>query len=70
MESFLEFVAEIFGVEASELSLDTAYGEYPKWDSLMLINLTMEIEEQYGVSIPIESVSKVRTLADLYQYVK
>lgn len=70
MEPFLEFVAGIFGVEAAELSLSTAYGEYPKWDSLMMINLTMEIEEEYHVSIPIENVSKVKTLADLYEYVK
>lgn len=69
MEQFLEFVAEIFGVDRAEVSLDMAYGERP-WDSLMLINLTMEIEEEYGVSIPIESVGKVKTLADLYEYVK
>ena len=69
MEQFLEFVAEIFGVDTEEVSLDMVYGEKP-WDSLMLINLTIEIEEEYGVSIPIESVSKVKTLADLYEYVK
>ncbi len=70
MEKFLEFVAGIFECDASELSMDTAYGEFPKWDSLMQLNLTMEIEEEYGISIPIDEVPGIRTLADLYRYVQ
>ncbi len=70
MDEFLEFVAGIFKCDASELSMDTTYGEFPKWDSLMQLNLTMEIEEGYGVSIPIDEVPNIKTLADLYRYVQ
>ena len=70
MENFIGFVAELFECDPSELSLDTAYGEHRKWDSIMMLRLVMEIEEEYDVSIPIEAVGKIKTLSDVYEYVK
>lgn len=70
MEDFLKFVAEIMEVSPSDIGLDTQYGAFEKWDSLMMLTLMMEIEERYGVSIPIEGLGRVKTLSDLYEYVK
>ena len=63
MEKFLQFVAEI--MEESTVSPDMPYRE-GKWDSLMMLTLVMELEAEYGVSIPIERLGSVKTLADLY----
>lgn len=68
MEKFLLFVADIFGADVSELSVDTAYGVYEKWDSMMQLQLIMEVEETYDVEIPIDEVPNIKTLKDLYQY--
>lgn len=70
MEKFINFVAERFECDPSELTLDTSYGVYEKWDSIMMLRLTMEIEDAYNVSIPIEAVGKIKTLSDLYEYVR
>lgn len=70
MKKFIDFVAELFECDSSELTLDTAYGVHEKWDSIMMLRLTMEIEEAYNVSIPIEAVGKIKTLSDLYEYVR
>ena len=67
MEKFLEFVAEI--MEIDEVSMDMPYKE-GKWDSLMMLTLVMELEAEYSVSIPMESLGNVKTLADLYEFVK
>ena len=67
---FLEFVADVMGVESSELSLSTAYGAFDKWDSLMMLTLTMELEEKYNASIPIEKLEQIKTLEDLYLAVR
>lgn len=69
-EAFLEFVAELFGVPAASLSLATAYGSIPQWDSVRHLRLVMEIEAAYGVSIPLDEVVLVRTLADAYAYLR
>ena len=67
MERFLEFVAEI--MEEDRVSLDMPYKE-GKWDSLMMLTLVMELEAEYGVSIPMESLGNVKTLADMYEFVR
>ena len=56
-------------VDVSEISMETRYKD-GKWDSLMMLTLVMEMEAEYGVSIPIESLGNVKTLADLYEFVK
>ena len=68
MKEFLEFVAGVMEVDPSELSEDTAYGEYEKWDSLMHIRLIMETEEKYDTEIPIDEVPGIKNLKDLYRY--
>ncbi len=67
MEKFLAFVAEV--MEEDEVSMDMPYKE-GKWDSLMMLTLVMELEAEYGVSIPMEKVGEVKTLADIYEFVK
>ncbi len=65
-QKFLEFISEI--MEVDEVSMDMSYNE-GKWDSLMMLTLVMELEVEYGVSIPMESLGNVKTLADLYKLV-
>ena len=67
MEQFLTFVAEI--MEEDQVTMDMPYRE-GKWDSIMMLTLVMELEAEYGVSIPLESLGNVKTLADLYELVK
>ncbi len=66
-QRFLDFIAEI--MEEDEVSMDMPYKE-GKWDSLMMLMLVMELEAEYGVSIPMENLGNVKTLADLYSFVK
>ncbi len=70
MQEFLDFIAGVMAVEPSELSENTAYGEYEKWDSLMHMRLVMEVEEEYDIEIPIDEVPEIKTLKALYEYTK
>lgn len=63
---FLEFVAEIMEIEVDEISMETEYKVYEKWDSLMMMNLIMEVEDEYSISIPLETAGKIKTLKDLF----
>ena len=67
MQEFLEFVAGVMQVVPSELSGETRFKEFKKWDSLMHMRLVMEIEEEYDVEIPIEEVPTIKTLNDFYK---
>ena len=68
-DKFLEFVAEIMEVDTSEIGMDTVYKEFKPWDSLMMLTLVMELEEEYGVSIPVEKLNGVKQLKDLFDIV-
>ena len=70
MEEFLEFIAGVMEVDLSELSEDTAYGEFEKWDSLMHMRIIMEVEDEYGIEIPIDEVPELKTLKAIYAYTK
>ena len=70
MEDFLRFAAGIFEVDLSEIDENTGYGTFEKWDSLMQLRLIMETEETYGIEIPINAVPDIKTLKDLYAYIR
>ena len=64
MDEFLSFAATVLGVPREALSPETAYGDISEWDSVMHLRLVMETEARYGVSIPLEEIPALRTLAD------
>lgn len=70
MRDFIIFIAGIMEVDPSELNEDTAYGTIESWDSLMHLQMVMEIEEEYGVEIPIDEIPKIKTLKDFYRYIE
>lgn len=65
-QKFLNFVANVMDVGPSEISLKTEYSQYEKWDSLMMLTLVLELEAEYGVSIPMEKIGEIKTLNDLW----
>ena len=61
-QEFLEFAAEIFGVPAENLSLETTYGSIPEWDSMAQLRLVTEVAAKFGVEIPFAEVVNVTSL--------
>lgn len=70
MNEFLAFVADVMDTDVDEINMETTYKEYSKWDSLMMMTLVMELEEEYDVSISIDEIGKVHTLEDLYKLIE
>ena len=68
-ERFLTFVAKLFNVDRSSISLDTEYMSLPEWDSLMQLRLVMEIESEFGCEIPIDKVPEMNTLRKFYNHI-
>ena len=66
---FLGFVADVLGVPAASVSMDTEYESIPEWDSVMQLRLVLEIGERYAVEIPVDEIALIRTLGGFYRYV-
>lgn len=69
-EKFMAVMAELFEENADALSMDMEYKKYEKWDSLKMMNIIMELEDVFDISIPIEKISSVKTLQDLYTVIQ
>lgn len=69
-EKFLTIVADSLEVDKTEISMNTVYKDYEPWGSMAMMGLLMDLEEEYGVSIPIEKVSNIKTLRDMYNLVQ
>ena len=64
MDEFLDFAATVLNVPSETLAPETAYGDIPEWDSVMHLRLVMEVEARYGVSISLEAIPSLKTIAD------
>lgn len=69
-QKFLEVVAETMEVEVDEISMETEYMVFSAWDSLMFMNMLMDLEDEFEVSIPIEKIGSVKKLRDLYELIE
>ena len=69
-DDFIAFAASVLGVPPETLSLETACGDIPEWDSVMHLRLVMETEARYGVSIPLEMIPDLHSLADFARIIK
>jgi acyl carrier protein len=67
-QKLIAVVAAVLGVDPKLLELDTAAEEIGGWDSVAHINIVSEVEEQFGVSIPIEKVAELQTIRDFLPY--
>ena len=67
-QKLITVVAAALGVDPELLKLDSAAGEIEAWDSVAQINIVSEVEEEFGVSIPIEKIAELHTIRDFLAY--
>lgn len=69
-EKIVEMICSQFDMEPSEISEDTSFTEDMGIDSLDVVELVMEIENEFGLSeIPEDELKKMHTVRDLVDYV-
>lgn len=69
LDDVKELVAENLGCEIEDLTENTNLIDDLNADSLDIVELTMAIEDKFGVQIPDEDLEKVRTINDIVKYV-
>jgi acyl carrier protein len=63
-------VADRLGVDESDVTPDASFREDLEADSLDLVELIMELEEQFGMEIPDEEAEKITTVEEAVDYVQ
>ena len=69
-DKIIEMLCEQFGLEASELNESTTFIDDIGIDSVDVVELIVEVEDEFGLDeIPEEELKKLRTIGDLAAYV-
>ena len=64
-----EITADRLGVEEGDVTSEASFREDLEADSLDLVELIMELEEQFGMEIPDEEAEKITTVEEAVDYV-
>ena len=69
-EKVISIVSEQLGVPKEEITRESSFIDDLKADSLDVVELVMELEDEFGVSIPDEDYEKIRTVGDAIDYIE
>ena len=68
-EKVIEIVAEQMGVDKSEITRETSFVNDLNADSLDTVELVMEFEDEFEMSIPDEEAEKIQTVGQAIDYI-
>lgn len=70
-EKIIGYVSEQFGVDKDSLSRDTNFVDDLNADSLDVVELSMTIEDEFGIGeISEDDLKNIKTIGDLVDYVE
>lgn len=69
-EKICGLLAEKFDADASSLTAETSIKDDLNADSLDIVELMMDLEEECGISIPDEDAVKLSTIGDIVSYIE
>lgn len=69
-ERVVDIVAEQLGVEKDKITRETHFVNDLGADSLDTVELVMELEEEFDISIPEESAEKIQRVGEAIDYIE
>ena len=69
-EKVIEIVSEQMGVDKSEITPETSFINDLNADSLDTVELVMEFEDEFDMSIPDEEAEKIQTVGAAIDYIE
>ena len=63
-------IVDKLGVPESEVTMDANFSSDLNADSLDTVELIMEFEKEFGLSIPDEDAEKISTVRDAVEYIE
>ncbi|MBV9121931.1 MAG: acyl carrier protein [Planctomycetes bacterium] len=68
-EKVLDLVCENLGVDREKVTSPSSFIEDIGADSLDIVKLVMEMEEEFDITIPDEEAEKIKTVGDALDYI-
>ena len=65
-----EIIVEKLGVDANEVTENASFTDDLGADSLDTVELIMEFEKQFGITIPAEASEQIKTVGGAIEYIE
>ncbi|PWK12768.1 acyl carrier protein [Tumebacillus permanentifrigoris] len=69
LEKVKNIVVDRLGVEANDVTLEASFKEDLGADSLDVVELVMELEDEFDMEISDEDAEKINTVGDVVNYI-
>ena len=69
-ERVVDIVAEQMGVDKEKVKLETHFVNDLGADSLDVVELVMELEEEFDINIPDDAADKISTVGEVVDYIE
>lgn len=69
-ERVIDIVCENLGVNKEQVTRQTSFQEDVGADSLDIVELVMELEEEFEITIPDEQAEKIKTVGEAIDYIE
>jgi acyl carrier protein len=69
-ERVIEIVSENLGVNKEQVTRSTSFMEDLGADSLDIVELVMELEEEFEITIPDDQAEKIKTVGEAIDYIE
>ncbi|WKB37326.1 acyl carrier protein [Terrilactibacillus sp. S3-3] len=70
LERVKKIVVDRLGVDEADVKLEASFKEDLDADSLDIVELVMELEDEFGLEISDEDAEKILTVGDVVNYIK
>ena len=70
MDKLVAMVTEQLGVSAAEVKPESRLKEDLGADSASIMMLVMDVESEFGIEVEDDAIEKVKTVADMANYIK
>ena len=68
-EKVIGIVSEQLGVPKDDVTSESSFVDDLKADSLDVVELVMEFEDEFGITIPDDDYDKIKTVGDAITYI-
>jgi len=69
-ERLQELFCDVFEDDKLQISRDTSTADIPSWDSVMHINLILNVEKVFGVRFSSAQVSSLRDVGEIVDFIE
>ncbi len=70
IQSLAEIIEEVTGIDPAEITEDKSFVDDLDIDSLSMVEIAVQTEDKYGIKVPDEDLTSLRTVGDIVAYVQ